>query len=109
MARSTGLIHFTGTIGELTGYVMNGKAYFKRKSEVSKRKMRYDACYARTRVAQQHFKASVQLARIVYYELPRDRRCLATWHAIKNNAMQLLHRQGLAEEEVLRRIRLEFP
>src|SRR5688572_4793127 len=91
MAKQQGIFKFTGTIQNVTGYAMNGKHYIKAKSEISRRRMRYDPCFSNTRRAQRYFSMAQKLAREVYtIHMHREDRFLKNWYRLRNRAQELL-------------------
>lgn len=108
MAKQQGIFKFTGTIQNVTGYEMNGRFYIKAKSEVPRRKIRYDACFANTRRAQRYFAQAQKLAKEVYTRhMQREDRYLKNWYRLRNRAQDLL-RTDMPREEALKILMAEF-
>jgi hypothetical protein len=108
MAKQAGQFVFTGTVGDATGYKMNGKYYLKTKSEISRRKIRTHRNFSLTRRNAKWFGEAVKLAQKIYYELPPDERDqYKTWYPLRNRAQELV-RKGTPEEEIVRLLREEF-
>ena len=108
MAKQAGQFVFTGTVGDATGYKMNGKYYLKTKSEISLRRIRRDYRFSNTRRNAKWFGEAVKLAQKIYYELDRcDRSQHKVWYPLRNRAQELV-RKGLAEEEIIRLLWEEF-
>ena len=55
MARLDGEIKFSGSLGGLVGYKMNGKHYVRTKTSVDKQRIEKDPAFARTRELNQEF------------------------------------------------------
>jgi hypothetical protein len=108
MAKQAGHFVFTGTVGDVTGYKMNGKYYLKTKSEISRRKIRTHRNFNLTRRNGKWFGEAVKLAQKIYYELPPDERDqYKTWYPLRNRAQELV-RKELPKEEIIRLLREEF-
>lgn len=108
MAKQQGIFKFTGTIQNVTGYEMNGRFYIKAKSEISRRKMRYDPCFANTRRAQRYFSSAQKLAKEVYTRhMKREDRYLENWYRLRNRAQELL-RTDMPREAALKILLHEF-
>jgi hypothetical protein len=108
MAKQTGPFVFEGTVGDATGYKMNGKYYLKTKSEISRRRIREHRNFSLTRRNAKWFGEAVKLAQKIYYELDRcDRNQHKVWYPMRNRAQELV-RKGTPEEEIIRLLREEF-
>ena len=108
MAKQAGLFLITGTIDNLTFYEMNGKHYVKRKTEVSRKRIRTNPQYSNTMRNANWFGQAVKLAREVYYQLPRNERDqYKTWYPMRNRAQELV-RKELAPDEIIRLLREEY-
>jgi hypothetical protein len=108
MARQTGTIVFEGTIGNLTGYQMNGRHYLKMKSSVSRKRILREDRFVNTRRNANWFGQAQKIAKQIYHELPPDQRDqYRTWYPLRNKA-QLLLRKGLPHKEIIHLLRCEF-
>ena len=108
MAKQQGIFKFTGTIQNVTGYEMNGRYYIKAKSEIARRRIRYDPCFSNTRRAQRYFSMAQNLAREVYSRHMRlQDRFLKNWYRLRNRAQQLL-RTDMPREQALEILVKEF-
>ncbi len=70
MARQTGLIRFTGTIGNFTFYKMREAFFARRKSTLSGKRVKKDPVFQRTMQNANSFRIAVGLASQVYRPLP---------------------------------------
>ena len=108
MATQTGIVLFEGTIGNITGYRMNGKHYLKTKSSLSRRQILKKDCFSNTRRNAKWFGEAQSIAKQIYHELPPDKRDqFKVWYPLRNKA-QLLVRKELPREEIIRHLRNEF-
>ena len=108
MAKQPGPFLFEGTMGDVTGYKMNGKYYLKTKSEISGRRIRLDERFSNTRRNAKWFGEAVKLAQTIYYEIDRcDRDQHRVWYPLRNRAQELV-RKELPQVEILRMLREEF-
>lgn len=109
MARQCGIVLFEGTLGNLTGYQVNGKFYVRRKSEVERRRILTHPRFANTRRNAAWFARAQKLASAVYLEIRRmgqsDLR--STWYPLRNRAQELV-RKELTEQEIMLLLRKEF-
>jgi hypothetical protein len=94
MARQAGPIPFIGTLGELTGYEMNGRFYLKRKSEVSQHRLRHHKIFAPSRAASGRFGDTSSITSSVYRQLPKGAGGLQVWQAMRRRT------QAMVEKEV---------
>ena len=106
MARQVGPIRFTGTMGGLTGYQVNGEHYVKKKNTApSKHRFRHSPEYSNTRRNSDWFTQAQGLARKAYQTLPFDKRSQwKVWYPLRNRAQELV-RQGREREAILRELR----
>jgi hypothetical protein len=108
MATQTGIVLFEGTIGNITGYRMNGKHYLKAKSSLSRRQILKKDCFSNTRRNAKWFGEAQSIAKQIYHELPPDKRDqFKVWYPLRNKA-QLMVRKELPREEIIRHLRNEF-
>ena len=108
MATQTGTVLFEGTIGNITGYRMNGKHYLKTKSSLSRRQILKKDCFSNTRRNAKWFGEAQSIAKQIYHELPPDKRDqFKVWYPLRNKA-QLMVRKELPREEIIRHLRKEF-
>lgn len=108
MARQAGPFVFNGTVGDATGYKMNGQYYLKTKSLISRRRIKEHPQFSNTRRNAKWFGEAVKLARQVYHELDRcDRDQRTVWYPMRNRAQELV-REGRPAEEIVCLLRKEF-
>lgn len=75
MARQTGPVYYTGTIGPITYYKLFGEHYYLRtKSSLTKKRFEKDPAFARSRQRSKEFGYAVQLASEINRKLPKARR-----------------------------------
>ena len=108
MAKQVGIIPITGTIDNLTFYELNGKYYVRKKSSLSGKRVKTNACFSNTRRNAKWFAEAVRLTKQVYYELlftfPNR---FSIWHPMRNRAQQLV-REGMPGTEIILLLRKEF-
>jgi hypothetical protein len=108
MATQTGTVLFEGTIGNITGYRMNGKHYLRTKSSLTRRQILNKNCFSNTRRNAKWFGEAQSIAKQIYHELPPDKRDqFKVWYPLRNKA-QLMVRKELPREEIIRHLRNEF-
>jgi hypothetical protein len=108
MATQTGTILFEGTIGNITGYRVNGKYYLKTKSSLSRKKILSNNCFSNTRRNAKWFGEAQTIAKQIYHELsPGKRDQYKVWYPLRNKA-QLMVRKELPREKIIRQLRSEF-
>lgn len=107
MAKQAGPIPFIGTLGEITGYEMDGRFYIKRKSEVSQYRLRHGRSYAPSRDAGSRFGEASSITSEVYRQLPKATRGLQTWQAMRKRAQALVEKRT-PREQVIAMLTREF-
>ena len=108
MATQKGPIMFEGTIGNMTGYEMNGKHFLKMKSSVSRRRILQSDRFSNTRRNANWFAAAQKIAAEVYRVMPLNERGQhLVWYPMRNRAQELV-RRGLDKEEIICRLKQEF-
>lgn len=109
MARQTGILPLTGTIGGITFYRMQGAYYARSKSSLDKKRIYRDKAFTRTLQNARWFGKAVEIAREVYrqhFERSNKNR-LKVWYPMRNRAQELV-RGDVSEAEVKRILVLEF-
>src|SRR3954466_7420376 len=109
MARQTGILPLTGTIGGITFYRMQGEYYARGKSSLDKKRIYRDKAFTRTLQNARWFGKAVRIAREVYrqnFERSNKNR-LKVWYPMRNRAQELV-RQEVGEVEVKRVLLQEF-
>lgn len=104
MAKQAGLIKITGTIDDVTFYEMNGEYYARKKSSLTREKVKHHISFALTRVYNRIMGRASSLASCVYREIPGAKRKHAEFRLLTARAHALL-KAGFSEAEVLKRLR----
>jgi hypothetical protein len=108
MATQAGAILFEGTIGNITGYRMNGRHYLKSKSSLSRKQILKKDCFSNTRRNAKWFGEAQTIAKQIYHELPPDKRDqFNVWYPLRNKAQRLVRKEW-PREEIIRHLRNEF-
>ena len=108
MAKQTGDIFLTGTIGNVTFYKLNGRYYLKTVSAHSRKRILTDPCFEKTRRNAASFGSAQKIASFVYRLLPsEDRDRKKVWYPLRNRAQELV-RSELKQEEVVQILINEF-
>lgn len=103
MSKQRGPVYFTGTVGGICYYRMNGKYYARRKSTLSRKRVRRDPAFARTRRNAALLGQASRIAAGVYRLLPRAQKKLDLYRAMTGKAMVML-KKGADEAEVKERL-----
>ena len=108
MAKQTGDIFITGTLGNVTFYKMNGRYYLKTVSAHSRKRILSDPCFAKTRRNAASFGSAQKMASFVYRLVPsEDRDRKKVWYPLRNRAQELV-RSEMKQEEVVEILINEF-
>jgi hypothetical protein len=108
MATQSGTVLFEGTLGNITGYRMNGKYYLKTKTSLTRRKILSSNCFSNTRRNAKWFGEAQSIAKQVYHELPPNKHNqYKVWYPLRNKA-QALVRKELPREQIIILLRTEF-
>lgn len=103
MSKQRGPVYFTGTVDGICYYRMNGKYYARRKSTLSRKRVRRDPAFARTRRNAALLGQASRVAAGVYRLLPRVQKKLDLYRAMTGKAMEML-KKGADEAEVKERL-----
>ena len=103
MSKQRGPVYFTGTVDGICYYKLNGKYYARRKSTLSRKRVRRDPAFARTRRNAALLGQASRIAAGVYRLLPRAQKKLDLYRAMTGKAMELL-KQGADEAAVKERL-----
>ena len=103
MAKQKGPVYITGTKDGITYYEMNGKHYARRKSSLSRKRVKNDPAFELTRAYAGLMAAASQLAAAVYRRLPKDKKKHALYRTLTGQALQLLKR-GMDKELILEKL-----
>ena len=106
MAKQGGLVKFTGTMGGVTGYLVDGVFMLKQKNSApSKNRYQNSRAYANVRRNAGWFAQAQKLAQVVYDQLPLDRRSQKKiWYPLRNRAQELV-RAGSERAEILKELK----
>ena len=107
MARQAGPIPFTGTLGEITGYQVNGKFFMKRKSEVSRYRLLHSASYAASRETSSQFGDTSSITSEVYRQLPKGAGGGKAWQAMRRRTQAMVKKQ-LPRQQIIAALTKEF-
>lgn len=106
MARQTGVIKITGTIGNVCFYKLNKKYYARTKSSLSGKRVKKSPAFRNTmKYAGLFAKASV-IGSAVYRLLPKVKRERKVYQQLTGRAMQML-KKGMTADEVLTILKFE--
>ncbi|HEY0608895.1 MAG TPA: hypothetical protein VGD35_04545 [Chitinophaga sp.] len=105
MSKQRGPVYYTGTIDGICYYKMNGKYYARRKSTLSRKRVRRDPTFARTRRNAELLGQASRVAAGVYRLLPRVQKKLDLYRAMTGQAMEMF-KKGASEVEVKERLEL---
>src|SRR5690349_11605447 len=103
MAKQSGTVFFVGTIDDLTFYQMNGLYYVRKKSRLTRKRVKKDPQFENTRRSATRFGRGAKLASQVYRQLPKE----AKRHGVMGNITAVATRyvkEGMNEEEVLQHL-----
>jgi hypothetical protein len=100
MAKQIGEIIITGTIDDITFYVMDGHGYARKKSSLTGKRVKRDPKFRRTMQSANRLGKASQLASKVYRSLPRPEQVYPLFKELKSLAV-LFIKQGKDEEEVM--------
>jgi hypothetical protein len=103
MAKQKGPKFISGTINGLTYYKLNGRYYVRKKSSLSRKRVRRSPAFQRTMEYAGLLGQASQLASAVYRMLPREKQQVERYRALTGQAMQLL-KEGLDAAEVKARL-----
>jgi len=106
MSKQCGPVYITGTVKGICYYRMNGKYYARRKSTLSRKRVKRDKAFALTRKYAELLGEASSIAARVYRLLPKAQKKLALYRAMTGQAIGML-KQGASEEEVKERLEQE--
>lgn len=99
MSRQKGPVYITGTSNGICYYKLNGQYYARRKSTLSRRRVKRDPRFALTRKYAALLGEASRIAAGVYRLLPRGQKTLPLYRAMTGQAMGMLKR-GAGEEAI---------
>lgn len=107
MAKQTGLIKITGTIDNVTFYEMNGNYYARKKSSLTREKIRHHRSFALTRMYNGIMGRASSLASAVYRNAPTNERKHSDFRQLTARAHALL-KAGSSKADVLKKLAEEY-
>jgi len=99
MAKQTGPIKITGTIGNICFYEMDGKFYARLKSSLTGKRVKKDPRFRLTMVYADLLVQASKLASCCYRSLPEEERAHPMYRALTGLAMKML-KAGMDPEEI---------
>lgn len=103
MAKQVGTIKLTGTIDDVTFYQMNGKFYARKKSSLSREKVKHHTSFALTRMYNNIMANASSIASALYRTIPRPKRKHAFFLMLTGKTHQLL-KQGLPKANIMKKL-----
>ena len=103
MAKQKGPQFITGTIGGLTYYKLHGKYYVRKKSSLSRKRVKRSPAFRRTMEYAELLGQASKLAAALYRMLPRQQQQVERYREFTGRAMQLL-KEGLDAAAVKARL-----
>lgn len=97
MAKQTGILLITGTIGNLTFYEMNGQHYARLKSSLRGKRVKTDPAFALTMLYADRLALCSRIASQLYRSLPKEKRQVVLYREMTGTAMKLL-KAGIPED-----------
>lgn len=99
-------MYYTGTVDGICYYRLNGQYYARRKSTLSRKRVKRDPAFALTRKYAELLGAAARIAASVYRLLPREKKRLDLYRAMTGQTVALL-RDGMQEKEVREQLERE--
>lgn len=106
MSKQKGPVYFTGTVDGICYYKMNGRYYARRKSTLSRKRVKRDPSFTLTRKYANLLGQASRIAVGVYRLLPKDQKKIALYRAMTGQAMAML-KQGADEAAIRERLQRE--
>lgn len=106
MSKQCGPVYITGTVKGICYYRMNGKYYARRKSTLSRKRVKRDKAFALTRKYAELLGEASAIAARVYRLLPKAQKKLDLYRAMTGQAMAML-KQGASGAAVKERLEQE--
>ncbi len=101
MAKQTGPLQITGTIGGITFYEMDGQFYARSKSSLDGRRVRKDPKFRRTMQEAGEFGKASKAARELYWQMPEEKRKHGMYGRLTGKMRKLLKAGKSLEEAKL--------
>lgn len=108
MAKQMGIILFTGTIGNLTFYKIEGKYYVRMKSSLKGVRVKTDPAFKLTMLYADRLALSSRIASRLYRSLPDARQQVALYRKMTSVGMQLL-KAGIPAGGLMDALVMAFP
>ncbi|MBL7745737.1 MAG: hypothetical protein JNN00_19855, partial [Chitinophagaceae bacterium] len=100
MAKQTGIIKVEGTIHGVCFYRLNGKYYARKKSSLSRERVKKSKAFAATRGYAQLFAMASVIGSAIYQIIPAAKKERKVYQRITGMAMRLL-KDGSSKEQTL--------
>jgi hypothetical protein len=100
LAQQVGDSIITGTIDDITFYVMDGEGYARKKSSLTGKRVKKDPKFRRSMQSAHRLGRGSQLASKVYRSLPSEEQVYSLYKELKSLAI-LAIKEGKNEEEVM--------
>ncbi|WP_298734480.1 hypothetical protein [uncultured Chitinophaga sp.] len=106
MSKQRRPVYITGTVNGICYYKMNGRYYARRKSSLSRKRVKRDPAFRLTRKYAGLLGQASRIAVGVYRLLPRHQKKIALYRAMTGKAMALL-KQGADEASIREHLQRE--
>lgn len=103
MARQLGPLFFTGCMGDLCFYKLDGQYYVRMKSSLSSKRIKKDPRFRLTMLHAGLMGQASKIASAVYRSLPEDKRVHALYRSLTGRALRLL-KEGWSVDDVKTRL-----
>lgn len=107
MAKQLGNNPIQGKLGNLCGYLLNGKPVLRRITSVDKKRMKRDPRFKRTLEFASQFGRASKIGSAVYRLLPKDRKKHSLYKTITGKAMTLLN-QGKDHATIVKLLKQQY-
>lgn len=98
MAKQTGFLKITGTLGDITFYELDGEFYARKKSSLDGKRVKRDPRFRRTMEEAGEFGKASKAAREVYRQLPEEQRGHGVFGRLTGSIRKLMREGKNAEE-----------
>jgi len=105
MAKQTGPIKISGTIGGISFYRLYEEHYARSKSSLTGKRVKYDPAFKKTMNYAALLASAAKIASVIYHTLPVEQKNRKKYQEMTGKAMQLLKKEMDTETiiELLRR------
>jgi hypothetical protein len=107
MAKQKGSLLITGTHNGLCYYKLNGRYYVRRKSSLSRKRVKSSPAFKRTMEYAGLLGKAAAIASAIYHTLPREIKKRELYRAITGNVMSLL-KEGLEVDIIKARLQAQY-